>query len=125
MTNIRIKLGKKGEDLTAQYLKNLGFHIIAQNYSSKLGEIDIIAQKEEVVAFVEVKLRHNKEFYLSQLITKSKQNKIIKTAFKYIALNKIQNKVLRFDVALLTYSPELLDQYSINYIENAFTKEVY
>lgn len=122
MSQKRINLGKTGEELTAKYLESYGFKIIAKNYSSKYGEIDLIAQKQDVLAFIEVKLRQNKDFYLSELITLSKQRKIIKTALRYIAINNIKDKIFRFDVSLLTYIPELTEKHKINYIKNAFTK---
>ena len=48
-------IGQKGEDLAVIYLKNQGFEIIERNYWQKWGEIDIIASKNGVIHFVEVK----------------------------------------------------------------------
>lgn len=49
------KIGRVGEDIAAKYLKNKGFKVIEQNYRKKYGEIDIIAQKDEIFHFIEVK----------------------------------------------------------------------
>ncbi len=111
-------LGKKGEDVVADYLQQKGYAILAQNYRSKLGEIDIIARKNETLAFVEVKLRKNPYFPMTQLITPSKQKKIIKTAEIYRAKKGIINANFRFDIALVTLPNT---QPSITYIDNAFT----
>lgn len=119
MSKEKINLGKKGEELVATYLENLGFVVLHKNYTSKLGEIDLIAQKGEVLAFVEVKLRNNAKFDLSELIVRSKQNKIIKTALRYISLNQFYDMVFRFDVALIN---AVNDNFEIKYIPNAFTK---
>lgn len=119
MTKERIELGKKGEEIIAQDLENKGFKICQKNYKVKFGEIDIIAQKNDLLVFVEVKLRRNPLFYLSELIVPSKQKKIIKTALWYISTNKINNKIYRFDVALLESTN---NDYTITYIENAFTQ---
>lgn len=49
------KIGRLGEDIATRYLENKGFSIIERNYLRKYGEIDIVAQKDEVVHFIEVK----------------------------------------------------------------------
>ena len=48
-------IGQKGEDLAVIYLKKQGFQVIERNYWQKWGEIDIIASKNEIIHFVEVK----------------------------------------------------------------------
>lgn len=116
-----IELGIEGENLVKIYLEQNGFKILESNYKTKQGEVDIVAIKNSVLVFVEVKLRVNPKFYLSELITFSKQNKIIQAALHYIStkaqnLGK-ENLIYRFDVALVESS-----DHNITYIENAFTK---
>jgi putative endonuclease len=122
MTYNRKDLGKQGEELVAAFIKKDGFTVLAHNYSCKSGEIDIIAQKEQLITFIEVKLRQNPYFNLSQLVTISKQKKIIATARRFIAEQGwLQNSfIYRFDIALLE---ALKDDYHITYIPNAFTQE--
>ena len=122
MTLYKKTIGREGEELTVKYLKKLGFNILSQNYKSKLGEIDIIAQKDEVLAFVEVKFRKDSKVSLSDLINYAKQQKIIKTASLYIAQNNFSHIVYRFDVALLNSVQNKLE---LNYIQNAFTVNDY
>ena len=62
MTDERRSLGKRGEELALSYLKKNGYKIIEQNYRSKLGEIDIIAQESGAFTFVEVKTRYTNRF---------------------------------------------------------------
>lgn len=113
-------LGKKGEELVVRYLQQQGFIIRACNYQQRCGEIDIIAEKENVRAFIEVKLRQSHYFNLSEVITPSKQRKIIMTARLYNSRQQ-DNKpmVYRFDVALLEHNGY---DYDITYISNAFTQ---
>ncbi|MCK4499322.1 YraN family protein [Candidatus Babeliales bacterium] len=111
------KLGNTGEKLAAAYLKSEGFKICAVNFSTKLGEIDIIAQKYDFISFIEVKTRKKEHFAVSQVVTKSKQQKIIKTAKLYTMRHKIKNKVLRFDIITVIGSQ---DDHKINHIKNAF-----
>lgn len=115
-------LGSQGEERVANYLKLEGFVILERNYKKFYGEIDLIAQKKDLIAFVEVKTRKKAYFELSQLITPSKQHKIIKTAQSYIARYHFTNTIFRFDVALLESSEEGTQ---LHYIPNAFTKKTH
>lgn len=108
-------IGNEGELLVAVWLINQGFTLLARNFSAAQGEIDIIAKKENIVAFIEVKTRQSMHFPLSQVVTPSKQLKIIKTAKVYLMRNQFVDSIYRFDVALVNK-----EQGSIEYIENAF-----
>ena len=55
------EIGNFGEDFTAKFLKKSGYKILERNYHSRYGEIDIIASKGAVLAFVEVKTRTERE----------------------------------------------------------------
>lgn len=109
-------VGAYGEDLVASYLQNQGFTLLERNYKKFYGEIDLIAKKDDTIIFVEVKTRKKAYFELSQLITYSKQQKIIKTAESYIVSNQLKDTIFRFDVALLVGT-------ELHYIPNAFTKK--
>ena len=58
----RAALGKQGEEFTQQWLKKNNYTILATNYRTKQGEIDIIARQKNVIAFIEVKLRSTRLF---------------------------------------------------------------
>ena len=111
------QLGNSGEQFVADFLKNKNFQIISKNFKTKLGEIDLIAQKGEVLAFVEVKTRKTAYFPISNVITKTKQKKIINSAKYFIVQNNIFDKVCRFDVATVI---SFNNNFDIEYIENAF-----
>jgi len=115
----RKKLGNDGELFVVNYLVKNGFTIAAQNYRKFFGEIDIIATKKQLCVFVEVKTRKSNSVAMGQLISSSKQTKIIKTAQTFIAENKLSNAIFRFDVALVCGEKS---NFSLEYIENAFTK---
>lgn len=113
------KLGKNGEEIVAEYLESDGFVIKHKNYSRRSGEIDIIAEKGQVRAFVEVKSRSHTYFPTSKVVTKSKQKKIILTALLYNNETTVcKDLVYRFDVAIVE---KVGKRYDINYIKNAFT----
>ncbi len=109
--------GFLGEQQVVTWLQQNGYAILAQNYACKFGEIDIIAKKQNVISFIEVKTRFITYFDLSELITPSKQRKIILTAKRYIALYGKPDQIYQFDVGLVEKTPEGL---IVNYIANAF-----
>lgn len=106
--------GNIGENTAYDYLKKKGYQILERNYRYFTGEIDIIAQYENYIIFVEVKYRKTTiNGYPREAVKKSKQNKIRKTALYYISEKNVQNNDFRFDVV------EILDK-NIEHIENAF-----
>jgi putative endonuclease len=108
--------GNKGEETVCQWLQKEGYSIIARNHQMRLGEVDIIATKEDVVAFIEVKTRHIDYFPISQTVTFRKQQRIIKAARHFILINGLRDKVFRFDVATVIYNNTPI----VEYIPNAF-----
>ena len=114
-------LGNAGELFVVQHLQSHGFTIRAQNYRKFFGEIDIIASKKNLYIFVEVKTRKSDTMARGQLISPSKQQKVIKTAQTFIAEQQLGgDNICRFDVALLVKNDI---NFSMEYIENAFTKQ--
>ncbi len=120
--NERQTFGQAGERFAARWLLQEGFTILAYNFHARTGEVDIIARRHEVVAFVEVKTRTNAYFHLSNVITKSKQRSIISAAKCFILKQgwASDSYVYRFDVALIE---RYGDSFEINYIANAFGEE--
>ena len=119
MTQRTKKLGNDGENITVTWLKQKNFTIISQNYNTRWGEIDIIATKDDVISFVEVKTRLSCYFPISSVVTKRKQKKIIKTAKSFILKNNIIDKVFRFDIAVVTKQK---NDFDVQYLPNAFTE---
>ncbi len=108
-------LGKYGEIKAQQYLKKNKYKILKTNFNCKLGEIDIIATKNNIVIFIEVKCKSSKKFGLPrEMVTLNKQNKLKLVATYYLQINKAFDKNCRFDVI------EVFDD-EINHIKNAFT----
>jgi putative endonuclease len=116
-TSVRAVLGQQAENVIAQWLTKQGYTILAQNYKKRSGEVDVIARKDEVIAFVEVKFRSTNYFHLSQVITLTKQHRIARAARHFLLDKPCQNTVYRFDVALLERHQ---DEVRVTYIPNAF-----
>lgn len=114
----RASAGRAGEDYAAKKLEELGYAIVARNYHSRYGEIDIIAENGEYLVFVEVKAR--KAGSLSsplEAVTPQKQRRLILTAQAYLAASPSE-KQPRFDVAAVTLEGSRVTGWE--YVENAF-----
>ena len=112
-------VGITGEARVAQWLSKKGYAIITCNFRKPFGEIDIIAQQGEYFVFVEVKARSKAYFDVSEVVTKSKQRRIIRAANAYLMEHGYEDCVYRFDVAII----ENIDEDSIVYLPNAFTDD--
>lgn len=109
--------GKKGEILAQNYLKKLGYKIIATNMKNNIGEIDIIAKHKKTIVFVEVKTRISNAFgYPAEAVDERKQQKIRAVAELYLQQNKLTNAPCRFDVVSVLGD----EDYKIDHIINAF-----
>jgi putative endonuclease len=98
-----------------------GYTLLERNFRiGRIGEIDIIAEKESGLIFVEVKYRKSLDYgYPSEALTNHKINKIRIVAKMYLKINKIENKEIRFDVIEILRNRREKNIY-INHIENAF-----
>ena len=120
MLNKTKQLGNWGESLIAKFLEEQKFVILERNYQTRWGEIDLIAKKGDIIAFVEVKTRKVSYFPISNTITQSKQRKLIRTAQLYAQKKNLLEYVLRFDVATITMQH---NSHNITYLPNAFQKQ--
>ena len=112
-------LGNFGEDCAAKFLEANGYKIIARNFRIRSAEIDIIAQIDDVIIFVEVKTRSNIRHGLPvEAIDFRKQKKIIKAAGVFLQDEKFCDCACRFDVVEVYLFGERVEE--INHIENAF-----
>lgn len=110
------QVGLDGEATAAVFLKKLGYKIIAKNFHSRFGEIDIIAIEKNTIVFVEVKLRSNNNFGTPlEAITRSKLEKLKKTAYYFLTINSLSNSDFRFDAIEIIKNGEKAD---INQVKN-------
>jgi putative endonuclease len=92
-------LGQIGEEMAAAFLKRAGYKILVRNYRQKCGEIDIIAEENGTLVFVEVKTRNNMSFGPPfAAVTEKKQRQISRVAQDYLARHKLFDRPARFDV---------------------------
>lgn len=111
-------IGNSGESFVAEFLKKKGYIISAKNYRTKFGEIDVIAENNDEILFVEVKTRKETSLVRPyEYVNKHKQRKIFVTANIYLQHNGFGLNP-RFDVAEVFVSDN--GSMRLNYFENAF-----
>lgn len=114
--NYKKDFGKKGEELASKYLKNNGYEVINQNFRCKLGEIDLIAIKNNTIIFIEVKTRSNTKFGTpEQAVDSNKRKHILRTSQVFLAKNKLNNYDLRFDIISIYMNGNI---YKIEHFKN-------
>jgi putative endonuclease len=118
-----LKQGEDAENACCDYLKSQGLKLVDRNYNCRLGEIDIIMTDNDVLVFIEVRFRKNKNFGGGlESITHAKQQKIRRTAELYLQKNS-QYKNARLDVVAMSAASTSWtgkQQYTFDWIKNAF-----
>jgi len=99
--------GEQGERLAEGYYLKNGYGLLARNYRTRTGEIDLVLLKDDTVVFAEVRGRANIEYGLpEETVTISKQKKIIKTALSFLYKHKLYGHNVRFDVYCIIWGKE-------------------
>jgi len=113
----RKQKGNEAEDQACQFLIQKGLILIQRNFATKLGEVDLIMQDDDVLVFIEVRYRKNRDFGGAALsVTPKKQKRIIKAALAYQQKNAPQAS-MRFDVVAIEGEGK---NKQIDWIVNAF-----
>ena len=111
------QLGKKGEQLAVDYLLKNDYSIIERNFRFDKAEVDIIAQKGNILAIIEVKTRSTIDFGNPQDFVKPGQIKrLVKAVDEYVTVNDLDVEV-RFDIIAIVATK---DTSQIEHIKNAF-----
>ncbi len=113
----RKRTGRRGEELAAAHLAAKGYRIIARNWRCRAGELDIVAQFEDVLVFVEVRARQGDQFGpAEESITPAKQARLIELAQTYLQETATSQQPWRIDVVAIQLGSGLPH---INHLENA------
>lgn len=114
-------IGAQAELAAQRHLEGHGYGLVEANFRCRLGEIDLIMQKADVLVFVEVKFRRSNRFgHAEEMVTASKQRKLIATAEHFLNNHtQYSHCACRFDVVAIEYdnSRKLI----VNWIDNAFS----
>ena len=99
LTQERLVLGLRGEDLACEALVDRGYAVVTRRYSTKHGEIDIVARDEKTLVFVEVKTRRDGSFGdPEEAVTLQKQQRLVWMAIDYLVRQNVGEVECRFDV---------------------------
>ena len=93
----RHTLGRRGEQLAAEHLERLGYRIVARNYRTRFGELDLVATDEDVLVFCEVKTRRAGDPWQSLGEAKRRQVRSMGRAWLSEARDRPRTSELRFD----------------------------
>ncbi len=106
MSEARKSLGDAGEALAARHLESLGFQIIARNHRTRRGEVDLIAEKGELLVFCEVRTRSSERFGSpEETVDARKQQRVVLAARDFLARFRGGERAVRFDVIAIVDGP--------------------
>lgn len=109
-----VDFGKQGEQLAVEFLKSEGYKILDTNYRNAMGELDIIARKDQLLVIIEVKRRKTiAHGFPREAVSYHKQKQIARLTQWYIQQHKLHNMQVRFDVI------EIIGE-DIHHIKDAF-----
>ena len=115
------EIGRKGEKMVAEYLKSQGYTIIKRNYKDRYGEVDIIAEDCENLAFVEVKTRSENAIVSGLDAVDEKKKRLIKNEAVMFTKRLKTDLEPRVDVAEVIVSVvDGKEVWKLNYIKNAY-----
>ncbi|HAL81925.1 MAG TPA: endonuclease [Mucilaginibacter sp.] len=113
-----LDLGRKGESLAKAHLEKAGYEIMDENWTHGHLEVDLIAYKDKVIIFTEVKTRTGNFFGEPEdFVDKRKQKLLVEAAEEYVYLMNHQGEV-RFDIISILFDRK--DNYTLKHIEDAF-----
>ena len=111
--------GRAAEEAAVVFLQNGGYHVMERNFTCRWGEIDLVTQQGDTLAFVEVKARSSNDMGSPwESVTTSKQRKLILSAQEYLQVHGLELRPWRIDVVAVKLGPGGKVQ-SLEHMENA------
>jgi putative endonuclease len=105
MTVARQRLGQRGEALACDELERRGYTIVERRFRTRFGEIDVIADDQGTLVFVEVKTKTDSTFSDPvESVTRDKQRRLVSMAEQYVAYQQNDQMPCRFDVVTVDIS---------------------
>ena len=105
--NARQLLGRRGEQMAADALRERGYRIVERNFRCRYGEIDLIAEERDDLVFVEVKTRRGSAFgWPEEAVTLTKRRKLAEVASYYLDLHAEGDRPWRIDVVAIDFNQD-------------------
>ncbi len=120
----RAQTGQKGEAIAAKFYIDKGYWLLAHNYKTRMGELDLVLRKGEVVVICEVKTRTLQAIVKAKdnpaaMVHYHKQQRLIAAAKRYLQFTHQSDCIIRFDVVEVTQLEG--GKWQVNRIKSAFT----
>jgi putative endonuclease len=117
----RPALGRSGEDLAVSMLTKLGFEVVARNVRGSCGELDIVARKDGLIVFCEVKTRRSGRFGApAEAVGYAKQQRIRRLAGEWLSSHRPCVSEVRFDVVSVLAERDVGGSAQVTHIPGAF-----
>ncbi len=111
--------GQDAEELALRHLEKKGYRLVEKNFTTRLGEIDLIMEKKDTLVFVEVRERKSNAYGTpAETVTTRKQARIAKAALMFVKAHFLNNRNLRFDIVSVQNG-------MVTHLENAFVPSGY
>ena len=95
----RRAVGDEGEERAVRFLEARGYRVLTRNFACRYGELDVVAEHEDTLCFVEVRMRSTAVWGdPSHTVSHAKQRRVVKAALHYLALQGSRGRMIRFDV---------------------------
>lgn len=111
------ELGKKGEKVAIEYLQKHNYKIVTTNYRFQKAEVDIIAQKEDILAVVEVKTRSTAYFGNPEEFVNPKKIKLLVSAIDNFVIENDLDVEVRFDIIAIIKQKNI---FQVEHLKDAF-----
>ena len=120
----RRTLGDWGEEKALRYLSDQGYQLLARNWRTSEGEIDLVMEQDLMIVFIEVKTRNTDLFGSpEESITPGKQKRLRKTCMAYLQENDCENRDWRIDVVAIE-ATRIGEITRLDHYENAVEDEM-
>lgn len=114
----RRQIGDEAEQLVVEYLERKGFRVRDRNVVCRFGELDVVAEQGQTLAFVEVRMRSTNVWGdPSESVVSKKQRRVVKAAAEYCQRWRLFERAIRFDVASVVGRGRCG---AVEYLEGAF-----
>jgi putative endonuclease len=115
------EVGKRAEEAACKFLKKKGYKIIARNYRTRLGELDVVALDGKTLVFVEVRSKKEGNFGPpGASISREKSHRLVRAAWDFLTKKGIRDRDCRFDVVGVVYK-EGTKSPQVSVFKNAFS----
>ncbi len=117
-----LRVGRRGERLAARHLRGKGYRILERNFTTTLGEVDLVAFRDGTVAFVEVRTQtHPALIDPEHTITREKQRRVVRASEQYCTVRGLDRPglALRYDVVTVLLEADGSVR-TLRHLENAF-----